>query len=163
LLKLNTREVFPEDVAFRIGLPVLDGIDPGTLMSLRKAEADSFRRCQHALRSAIRERIRSMPDASASQVAKEIEDDVIAPALADVGRRLRSAERSLIKKTGVSFAVGSLTTTVGLLTGIPAVSAAGVSAALSSIPVIHKYFEQRDELRSSDLYFIWAGSHAIKS
>jgi hypothetical protein len=34
---------------------------------------------------------------------------------------------------------------------------------LSSIPVIHKYFEQRDELRSSDLYFIWAGSHAIKS
>lgn len=161
LLALNTREVFPEDVAFDISLPFLDGVNVKSLMKIRADEADAFLRCQSALRIAIKERIGSQGSTDPAKVALEIEQDVIAPSIADLNQRLRAARRALQKKGAVSLGLGGIVTTCGLLTGISSVELAGpAAAALTFIEAIHRSFDGREGIRESDLYFMWAGSHA---
>jgi hypothetical protein len=88
-------------------------------------------------------------------VSAEIVDDVINPSLNDIQQRLGAAQETLIKKSAVSIGVGVISTTVGLITGMPLLFPAGV--AWSLLPGQHymKYIEEKRDIELSDMYFLW--------
>jgi hypothetical protein len=148
-------------VAFHLRLPVLQGIDPEVLLRVRHDEQPSFQTFRDSLRLAIRERVKTVGSVGAEVIAREIESDVIQPALHDIERRLEEAKKVLARKSGLSLGVGALVTTCGLLMANPILLAAGISSTASLIPVGHKYIEEQRDIALSDMYFLWqAQQHA---
>jgi hypothetical protein len=106
-----------------------------------------------AVEAAVGQRISDAK--TADQVASDVVSDIIDPALVDIGRRLKVAKRAFAKKAGASVAVGAATVTVGLMTAAPLIVGAGIAAMGTSIPVLHKLFEDRASVEISDMYFLW--------
>lgn len=114
------------DITLRLNLPVLDGVPTGTLVAIRRDEREHFVRFQQGLKKAITERLKSVGSERADELAKEIEQDLIESNISRIRDRLAASERALTKKASVGVFLGGLTTTCGLLCGIP--PAAAVSA-----------------------------------
>jgi hypothetical protein len=144
------------EIAFRLGLPILEGIDPKLLVRLRRDEQPYFERFRDSIRTAIRDRARVQGRADADKLANEIKSDVIMPALRQVEARLSAARRQLLKKAGQSIVLGSFATVVGLLTANPVLVAAGLTPTIATAATAaHKFVEQTDEVRLADMYFLW--------
>jgi hypothetical protein len=142
-----------EDVAFDLYLPVLEDLPINDVARLRRDEWEYFEAFRQALLYAIEQRLH---DGSPSlAVAERVAREVLDPALADLDKRLRVAERVATRKSAASIAIGGVVTTVGLLTGAPMVTAAGVAAMGTSVAAAHKYFEERGLIESSDMYWLW--------
>lgn len=125
----------------------------GDIVKVRQDEWEYFERFRLALTAAIQERI-GQNDTS-PQVADRVYVDVIEPSLMDLDRRLRSAERALTRKVGVSMAVGAVTTVVSLLIGAPLEIGLGL-VGVASLQAGHKYWEDRGRIELSDMYFLWS-------
>jgi hypothetical protein len=52
--------------------------------------------------------------------------------------------------------------TVGLLTGLPVFVGAGAAAAASVSLAINKYFDDRRDVRLSDMYFLWIAARETR-
>ncbi|MBS2033867.1 hypothetical protein JST97_02715 [bacterium] len=148
----------PESIAFNLRLPALDNIPIKDLIKLRRNEGDAFIKFRQAIKTAMTERMNQ--GNCGQKIANEIERDVIEPQLANIRQRLASSQKSLRKKVGVSFGVGSIATIVGALVGhIPftlAVGAAALSGAvLSNNATINRYVEETRDISLENMYFLW--------
>jgi hypothetical protein len=144
-----------DEVAFSLRLPVVEGLDARDLMALRNDEQDAFDIFRSSLRSAISERVRASPTSDSVKLAREVQLDVIEPALATIERRLDAAGRLLNKKNGVNVGLAGLSTVCGLV-GMPEV-AAGVllAAGGSGVTSGFKYFEDTRDVSLDGMYFLW--------
>ncbi|MER5457018.1 hypothetical protein ABT008_19735 [Micromonospora sp. NPDC002389] len=152
----STTEAATEDsVALQIELPFLQGVSASDLLKLMQDERPSFDRFQATIRKAVREKVEKAGDKSPVEISRQIEKDLIRPGLAEIDVSLTSARKALAKKSGTAIGVGSALVTVGVLTAIPLVIAAGVSAIASPILDAKKYLDDRATLESKDIYFLW--------
>ena len=141
------------DVAFQLQLPVLDALPIRDIVRIREDESEHFERFRYALTQAIEERMSE--GGSPAEVAASITQNVIEPAISDIERRLHLAQRIFDRKIGVSVTVGTAVTTVGLLAGAPLIVGAGMAAIGTSLPVAHKYLEDKGSIELSDMFFLW--------
>jgi hypothetical protein len=160
LLKTFSKNVTQEDVAFALHLPVLENVSPRDLLKLRRNEGGAFERFRVALRTAIRERVATVGGSDASQIAGEIERDLLRPALAEIDEKLVAAKGVLARKAAVGLAVGVLATTCGLVLGVPILTGVGAATAASLLQAEYKFTEERRDIRFSDMYFLWKAHHA---
>jgi hypothetical protein len=148
----------PADVAFALELPVLTGVSIEALLRIRADEQDSFYQFRDSLHLAIKERLRTLPSHTAGQIADEIRMDVIDPELRNIRSKLSSANRILARKTTLGIGLGTLSTICGLIAGAaPAAATAAGVAALSAAAMTggFKQIEQNEDVRLSDMYFLW--------
>lgn len=149
--------ITPDDVAFNLELPALKGLHPADLLSLRENERESFEAFRVALRKAAKERIANASAPDAKRIAKEIQDDVIAPSLNAIGRRLAATESLLNRKQAINLGIIGLATTCGVLGQIPLASALFVGATASAAAAHVKAAEEKREIAMDDMYFLWKG------
>lgn len=145
------------EVAFELQLPVLEGVPVRTLIELRKDDDAGFRSFRDALRAAIRER--NQTKGSAADVADEIRKDVIDPALTKIDRNLRVIEEKLSRKHNITTGVAAMATTCGLLGLSPLAEALVGGCVAAGLATEHKYAEEKSELSTDDLYFLWKATH----
>jgi hypothetical protein len=134
-------------------------VSAGELIRVRREEALSFERFRESLRLAIQDRLKTS-QAAPAQLATEIVDDVVNPALNDIQQRLNAAREILAKKSAISIGVGAISTTVGLIAGMPLLLPAGVAWALLPGQHYMKYLEEKREIELSGMYFLWRQEHA---
>jgi hypothetical protein len=146
---------------YQLELPVLDNIDVATLLELRASEQEHFDRFRDSLRTAVRSRIEAAPDADTHTIAREVQEDVIEPALNDIRLRLKTAEAALNRKRKLPTAVGALLTGCGVLSGQPLLVAAGLSTCAPLFSAAARFEDDRREVELSEMYFLWrASGHA---
>jgi len=145
-----------DDVAIKLSLPILEGISARDLIQLRREEGAAFERFRIALRTAIKERVDASEAAAPHQVANEIIDDILRPAVWDIGQRLHVARKALARKSAVNVAVSAAAVMIGLRAGIPLLLPAGITAGLGA-PTVHytKHLDTTSEIELSDMYFLW--------
>ncbi|WP_331123859.1 hypothetical protein [Longimicrobium sp.] len=141
-----------EQVFFHLRLPVVDGLSTATLLRLRDDERMHFEAFRTALRKAATEKLKV--DASAEVIAKEIQTDILEPAILDLSRRLQAAERALARKAGLRVGVGALSTACGLLTGNPLLLATGLGTALSALGPVDSHADAKKDVELNDFYFL---------
>ena len=140
--------------ALRLKLPVLPNLTADQVLRLRKENRDAFEAFRHALTIAIRDR--SSAGGSTGEVATEVVEDVVEPALRELRIRMDAADRALGLKVVAGGALGTLIATVGVLASAPLLAPVALSAAaLSSIPALQKYADERAEIQRNDMYFLW--------
>jgi hypothetical protein len=157
LLRDRSPRVTESEVALHLKLPVLQGADLETLIRIREEERAHFEAFRSSIRLAIRERLLASSSSDPQLVAREIEQDIIAPALTEIERRLSAARSVLAKKSVTGVGVGFVTATCGLLTGNPLLVTTGVGAAMTTLAAVNKYFEEQRDIALSDMYFVWRG------
>jgi hypothetical protein len=143
---------------FNLDLPILTGIPTATLLEVRRDAGDVFARFQTALRRAAKEAIAEQPEALSRKIARDIQADLIDPELRRIADVLSGARDVVARRSAAGVAIGLVAAGVGLLFGIPPVAAiaaavgGGVTGATAGTG---KYFETTDEVKRSDLYFLW--------
>lgn len=142
------------DVAFELPLPVLSGVSAKALMQLKEDHGAAFDVFRQALKTAIKERLKGDEPAAAAAIASEIAEDVIDPALADIGNAMAASGRLLRRSGALTAGVGVIATTVGLLAGAPMVVGPLVGAAVAGTDV-KRYWADRKDVETSDMYFLW--------
>jgi ABC-type phosphate/phosphonate transport system permease subunit len=134
--------------------PALIGLSLEQMARLQEENTDLLVRFQRAVSSAISDMLERHNSDSPERIASAVMKDYIQPELAAIETRLKSKRRSLGKKVSASVALGTVGTTVGLIVAMPLVLAAGLGAAATALPQIHKYFDDKSEIETSDLYFL---------
>ncbi|MFE9060084.1 hypothetical protein [Streptomyces violaceusniger] len=158
-----TSEATVQDVALSLPLPVMDGLPAADVIRLRKDEKPHFERFQHALTEAIREQVQRAESASLQEISKSVSEEFIRPALADIERSLKEAKKTLSVKSGLTVSVGSATATVGMLSSVPLIVAAGVGAAVSlTLTGANKFLDDKKDVKMSDVYFLWKAQQTFK-
>jgi hypothetical protein len=160
------RTIASEDssLAFRLELPALHGIDARTLLKIRNDERPTFDRFRRALAKAMEDRLAASTSKNAAEIANEIQQDVLEPALADIQMRLKAATGVLTRKAGVTIGIAGLPTIYGLYKATPLLVVPGLMQAVGTlISATHKYIEERRDIALSDMFFLWeAQRHALK-
>ncbi|MCF6470452.1 hypothetical protein FAF44_18925 [Nonomuraea sp. MG754425] len=143
-------------VALELALPFLEGVPVGDILKIRDDEYLSFEKFRSALRSAIKEKVAAVGDRSSVDIADEIADDMILPALNEIALKLNKAQQLLTRKSALSVGVGVATTLIGALGGMPLLLPAGIASILlpSGAHAI-KYLEEKRDVELSDMYFLW--------
>ena len=159
-LLLESENIEHGTVAFNLELPILDGIPTVDLLKLRKDEHDAFEDFRTSLKTAIQDRLDNSNASDPQSVAQEIEDDVIAPQLRSINRRMTAAANSLKRKSLAMLGVGALATTVGLVSGFgpAALLGIGVGAVMDTGPV-KTYYDKKEAIELHDMYFLWRATH----
>jgi hypothetical protein len=153
-----------EEVAFNLDLPILDGLPIRELLALRESEGDAFEGFRDSLTMAIKARL-ATEHGDPAEVAREVQADVITPALHRIDRRLHAAEGVLRKNHRYNIAVAGLATFCGVFTS-PDVASVILAAGLTGAAIVESQFtsEKRD-IAMEDMYFLWKamGTSRIKS
>jgi hypothetical protein len=163
---LATRTVASEAgaLAFQLELPVLNGVDPRTLLKIRNDERPTFDRFRRALTKALEDRLANISNTDTTNIVNEIRQDVLEPALGDIEMRLKAATGVLARKATASIGIAGLPTIFGLYMATPLLVAVGLGAAVNTlINATHKYFEEKRDVALSDMFFLWeVQQHALK-
>jgi hypothetical protein len=154
-------EATEAEVALELSLPVLEGVPAAELLKVRRDEALSFERFRHSLRAAIQERLSNVQGGSSAEVASSVAEEVINPALNDIQQRLGAAQELLAKKSAVSLGLGAISTTIGLIAGMPLLLPAGVAWGLLPGQHYMKYLEEKRDIQLSDMYFLWRQEQVV--
>jgi hypothetical protein len=136
----------------------LNGATFEQLYRLRRDEADHFRRFRASLRRALDERLSASKGSNDIQIAREITEDFLEPALHSIRDRLKASESLLNKKSAVGLALGSLATICGLLAGAGSTvsSSAGVSTIIAvTSAAAMKHLEEKRDVELDDAFFLW--------
>ncbi|GAA0954822.1 hypothetical protein GCM10009560_78900 [Nonomuraea longicatena] len=80
--------------------------------------------------AAIRENIEANDSMDPARLARQIERDIIKPAVADIHQRMATAKARAAKKSWLSIGVGVVAMTVGHFANIPLLLPAGIAASL---------------------------------
>ncbi|MGW0088248.1 hypothetical protein ACWDWS_04435 [Streptomyces sp. NPDC003328] len=145
-------------VALQLPLPVMHGMPSRDIIKMRADMRPHFDRFQHALTLAIREQIDRDPERENPDIAKSVAEEFIRPAFAEIERNLIATKRSFSVKVGASMAVGSTVASVGLLSSVPLVVGAGLAAIGVTLSGLHKHVDDRKDVTTSDIYFLWKAS-----
>lgn len=150
-------------------VPFLDGLDSAELLKLREQEADSFVLFRQALNRAIDEASNKTSEFT-ERYARELYGDVLEPSLAKLDLKLRSAQKSLIKKSHrkVFAWVGAIT--FGLFSGLVPSSLEAAAKVLGLTKVLADLGESalqargnENVIRNEDMYFLWKVRQASRS
>lgn len=148
----------PARVALSLELPALLGLGAEDLIELRAREAESFSRFQAAVRSALRLQADASPDSDATAIARQIEDDVIRPALSEIDRKLTVFEEArkakalrYLGRTVVSCSLGLASSVVSPLGMVTAMAAIG----RDTIDVMGTWKDGRPDVASDDYFILW--------
>ncbi|WP_329788688.1 hypothetical protein V1227_29865 [Lentzea sp. DG1S-22] len=144
-----------EDAAFNLSLPYVENLDSKELLAVREHEAADFQAFQIAIRKAIKVRIDSIPDADAEQVASDVIDDVIEPALIELNRKMSRAVEVLERRSLLAIGVSVTLTTVGLLAFAPLVGPGIIVGAGGLIANYNDFLKDKKEVKLSDMHFLW--------
>lgn len=158
LSKAVDQTIKTPEVAFKMKMPGLDKIPINELISLRQYEGESFLAFQNALTRAIAEQVKLHPQENTAAIANIIFSDIVQPEINKLNLKLKAAENILSKKTMVTITLSGLTTTCGLLLGVPTIAAgvAGLGALFSgSGAAASNFITETEELKVSDMYFAW--------
>lgn len=147
-----------EDVALRVNLPTLVGLDIEDFLRLEQENPDSYIKFQSAVREAVREAVKRHESRPSAEVAASVVEDFIKPEIAEIELKMKSAARSLTKKAGASVMVGATATSIGLLAAMPLAFTAIVGTAVASLTQVYKYIDDRGAIESSDMFFLWKAS-----
>ena len=143
-----------EDVALQIRIPQLFGLPLEELIRLKSEHREHYIKFQSSISAAVRD-VLSRHELEAPQVvAREVVREYVEPELAALEGRVRSKQRALGKKLAAAVTVGSSVTAVGMLASMPLVLATGVGAAATSLTQLYKYFDDKSDIETSDLYFL---------
>jgi hypothetical protein len=149
--------IMPAEVAFNLVLPIVDGLPVKELLALRESEGDAFEGFRDSLTAAIREQL-SAADREADNpgdLARELQVDIIDPALHRIQRRLHAAEGVLRKNHRYNIAMAGLATLCGIFTSAD-IAAAIAAAALTGTGVVeYQYTSERRDIALEDMYFLW--------
>jgi hypothetical protein len=153
------------DVVLRMSLPSINRVPVKELIAIRESEGDSFASFRNALTSAAQKMTASTQNASAHDLSEQIVQDLVQPELVKIEARLRSARKTLKRKTALSLAVGALATKCGLLLGLgPTAGPIGIGAAAAgSMAAGAKYLEEKQSIELSDMYFLWKALQHAKT
>ena len=157
LASLRQDSLNAADVAFRLRLPVIDGLPPKELIALRGSEHDAFQNFQDTLTSAIKSRIATADPAAddVDDLAREIQEDTIYPALHKIQQRLHAAESVLQRNHRYNIALAGLTTVCGLV-GPPDLTIALIAANVTtSIMTESQFISERSNISQEGMYFLW--------
>lgn len=144
------------DVGFELQLPVLSALPVETLIEIRNDEAEYFGRFRDSLRKAINERLRAETAADPQRIARDIREDLIEPELRRIRARLKKADDSLMRKTGMAMGVGTLITTCGLATGLLPATILGAATIAGGLVVPYQQdVDKRADIELSDMFFLW--------
>lgn len=157
LADLRRSSVSPSEVAFKLVLPVVDGLPVKELLALRESENDAFEGFRDSLTEAIKEGLVG-PEGAVEDVdalADELRGDLIDPALHRIQRRLRAAEGLLRKNYRYNIALAGLATICGIFTS-PDIATAVAAVAMTGTGVVEAQFasEKRD-IALDNMYFLW--------
>jgi len=146
------------EIVFKLQLPVINGLAPKDLLAIRESEHDAFEAFRSSLRMAIRERL-SVGGSEPSNVAQEISQDVIQPALNNIERRLASAQSVLSRKHGLTSTLTAFGAVCGFMGHIELAGALFVASAVSAVDSEKKMVEDKATIESSDMYWLWKVKH----
>lgn len=145
----------PGDVALRLSLPIMEGIQSKELLRLRDDGADEFEVFRRALKVAIGEQISAFPHDDSAQVAEAVRNDVVNPALAGISRKVTTSSRLFRSRSEASVLIGGLVTTIGLFACAPIV-VPGIVLAIGGVTAgVTDFLKERREVEMSDLHFLW--------
>jgi len=98
----EAQEATDGDVALRLELlelPILKGVDAGTLLKYRQDNWPHFKRFRAALRAAIQESLEKNGSEDPAKVSRTVMADYIKPEIAAIERDLRTARGTLGSKS----------------------------------------------------------------
>jgi hypothetical protein len=143
-----------DEVALNIRIPTISGIPLEELIKLQDDNKDHLVRFQRAIAAAIKDMMKNYEGGSPARIADAVVKDYIEPELAAIEVRMKSKQRALAKKFAASSTLGAVVTTVGLVASMPLALTTGVGFAVASLPQVFKYFDDRADVETSDLYFL---------
>ncbi|AHH94066.1 hypothetical protein [Kutzneria albida] len=151
-----------QEVALLLNLPFFSGLGAKDLIRLREEQSDNFTRFRASLIVAIKECIEKSGSAAPAEIAQSVRSEYIEPALADIARQDKAKSRSVLRKIASGVTIGGAITTFGAITSMPLLVAAGIAASATPLPQIYKYFEDKQAVELSDMYFLWQASRYAK-
>jgi hypothetical protein len=144
------------EILFRLSLPSLAHIPIRDLIAVRAAEGASFETFRSALTKAVRELVTKRSVSDPEDAAVEISREIVEPELSRLKQRLHAAQRALARKTAVSVALAGLTTTCGLLLGVPLLAGVGTLTSGAGVgTAAFKYLDEKQSIELADMYFLW--------
>jgi hypothetical protein len=143
-----------DEAALHVRLPVLEGLGAADLIRLREDNRDHFVRFRAALAEAIREQAAAAETEAPDRIAARVVRDYVEPELSRISVDFGAARKLLAKKAAIDAGVAVVSTTIGMLTGMPLVLGTAVAAS-SSVVHLKKYFDKASEIELSDAYFLW--------
>ncbi|MGY0002595.1 hypothetical protein [Micromonospora sp. I033] len=144
-----------DQVALNLQIPVLLGLDTRDIIALRESEYEHFERFRATLVESIHMAIEKHDSDSPDRIAAAVWRDSVEPAIAEIDRKMRSSSKSLAFKAAAGLSVGAATTAFGALASLPFVVTAGVAAAATPLIQAYKFFDDRQAIELSDMYFLW--------
>jgi hypothetical protein len=149
-----------EQVALQLRLPVFSNLNVSDFLKLREDERPAFENFRKGLRDQIQSQLGSaVRGETATNIARDVEDDYIRPGLAEIEQRIRGSRKALIKKSGLSFGIGTSVATIGAVSSVPMMIAGSVIALGSTVPLaplIGSYIDEvNKEIPMHKLYFLW--------
>lgn len=142
-------------VALNLQMPTLAGLQAQEVIAFLEDNGPEFYRFQSALRTAVFEATSRLDTKSDKEIADSIIREFIEPELMEIDTSLRNANKTFSKKLTAGFTIGSAVTTVGLMGAMPLVVGAGLAAGATVLPQLYKLWDDRDSVKTSDMYFLW--------
>jgi hypothetical protein len=142
-------------------VPFLDKISPNEILDLRRAEADSFISFRQALAKAVDEYIKAKAGELTERVAEAIYREVIEPDLARLNQRVRSASKSLFRKSRAGMLGWAAAISAGFYFGLAESSLLVAAKAFGLTKVVTDLIgsSAKDAIRNESMYFLWRVRH----
>jgi hypothetical protein len=154
---LANRDEKLSNVAFQVELPALDGLSTEQLIDVRLEYKDTFARFRMRLQSFLEECVRQ-GIVKPEDIRSKLKADLIDGELKELRSDLKQAEEALKRKSAYALSLSTLTTIIGVTTGIvtPAV-AFGLAATVTATSLgagVSKYVDETTRIKSDDMYFL---------
>ena len=152
----RTKRLKVSEALFELSLPYVDQLPARDLIKLRLDNEGHFEAFRSRLEVGARELIANAEKGvEASDIAREIKNDIIQPELTRIERQMKVAAGLMSGKMQASVVVGTLGTIVGLLGKMPLITAGGIAGIGSALNDYKNYIDAQKEVRMSDMYFLW--------
>ena len=142
-------------------VPFVDGVTCRDLLRLRKREPEAFVLFRQSLNAAVDE-VSAQKDRFTDRDARAIYGDVIAPRLALLDAKIKTAKKGLVKNTAKKAGIWAGFIGFGMYSGfVPAELAVAVSSlGLTNIgaDIVGRLLavgEVKEQLRPEEMYFLW--------
>ncbi|HEU4760021.1 MAG TPA: hypothetical protein VFT91_08585 [Dehalococcoidia bacterium] len=143
-------------------MPILHGIPLEQLIELRTKDYDAFLVYRDTLKRVIKEHVAKRTSIT-SQEAAEIYDDVVRPEMNKMNQKLETVRTKLSNQFRRDVLVAGGIVALGLCSGVVApaligtaiAAVGGASIVRDTAATLMKRRDATDELKSSDLYFLW--------
>jgi hypothetical protein len=143
-------------VALHLEMPAIVGMPTKDLLAALADHRPNFVRFQAALRAAIADAVQKLDSKSDKEIAAAVLRDFVEPELQKIRVSLTEVNRNFSKKLAAGIALGTVTTSVGLIAAMPLVIGTGIAAGATVLPQLYKLFDDKTPVKTSDMYFLWA-------